>query len=167
MSITSRKRDLVYLAFFLIHIPVMFCVDLYPLYPESIRPQFMTNLRTWYITTYNDRFFTTPPAWFSAYMWMEALYHVPLSFWAIGALLRDDPKLPIHLLVYAVQTAVTTLTCIADYLSWTGFSNAQKIELGKLYVPYLALSVWMGVDMYSRLDKALSRNTATSAKKRS
>lgn len=52
---------------------------------------------------------------------------------------EDDPKLPIHLLVYAVQTAVTTLTCIADYLSWTGFSNAQKIELGKLYVPYLAL----------------------------
>lgn len=52
---------------------------------------------------------------------------------------KDDPKLPIHLLVYAVQTAVTTLTCIADYLSWTGFSNAQKIELGKLYVPYLAL----------------------------
>lgn len=25
MSITSRKRDLVYLVFFLIHIPVMFC----------------------------------------------------------------------------------------------------------------------------------------------
>lgn len=48
----------------------------------------MTSLRTWYITTYNDRFFTTPPAWFSSYMWMEALYHVPLSFWAIGALLR-------------------------------------------------------------------------------
>lgn len=51
----------------------------------------------------------------------------------------DDPKIPIHLLVYAVQTAVTTATCIADYLSWTGFSNAQKIELGKLYVPYLAV----------------------------
>lgn len=36
-----------------------------------------------------------------------------------------------------MQTAVTTATCIADYLSWSGFSNAEKIELGKLYVPYL------------------------------
>lgn len=51
----------------------------------------------------------------------------------------DDPKLPIHLLIYALQTALTTATCIADYLSWTGYSSAEKIELGKLYVPYLAL----------------------------
>ena len=51
----------------------------------------------------------------------------------------DDPKVPIQLLIYAVQTAVTTATCIADYLSWSGFSNTEKIELGKLYVPYLAL----------------------------
>lgn len=51
----------------------------------------------------------------------------------------DDPKIPIHLLIFAVQTAITTSTCIADYLSWSSFSNAQKLELGKLYVPYLAL----------------------------
>ena len=51
----------------------------------------------------------------------------------------DDPKVTVHLLVYAVQTAITTSTCIADYMSWSNFSNAEKIELGKLYVPYLAL----------------------------
>ena len=51
----------------------------------------------------------------------------------------EDPNVPIQLLIYAVQTAVTTATCIADYLSWSNFSNAEKIELGKLYVPYLAL----------------------------
>lgn len=54
----------------------------------------------------------------------------------------DDPKVPIQLLVYATQTAVTTATCISDYLSWSSFSNAEKIELGKLYVPYLALCEW-------------------------
>lgn len=114
----------------------------------------MTNLRQWYITTYRDQFFISPPAWFTMYIWMELFYHVPLSVWALGALIRgmsqtsrlclvvlmffeDDPKVPIHLLIYAMQTAVTTATCIADYLSWSGFSNAEKIELGKLYVPYL------------------------------
>lgn len=77
-----------------------------------------------------------------------------------------------HLLVYAVQTALTTATCIADYLSWSDYLNSQKIELGKLYVPYLALctfthplldsrslssltgftaAVFMAVDMLSRL----------------
>jgi hypothetical protein len=72
-------------------------------------------------------------------MWMELLYHVPLATWAIPALLRNDPKVPIHLLCYAVQTAVTTATCIADYLSWTSVTSAEKVTLGSLYVPYLAL----------------------------
>ena len=43
--------------------------------------------------------------------------------------------------MYAVQVTVTTATCIADYMSWSEFSNAQKMELGKLYVPYLALGM--------------------------
>lgn len=51
----------------------------------------------------------------------------------------DDPRVPVQLLVFATQTAITTSTCIADYMSWTGFSSEQKLELGKLYVPYLAL----------------------------
>lgn len=49
----------------------------------------MTNLRQWYIATYADKFFTQPPAWFDLYMWMELVYHVPLSFWAVGALVRS------------------------------------------------------------------------------
>ncbi|RMY70926.1 hypothetical protein D0863_05476 [Hortaea werneckii] len=137
----------------------MFCVDLAPFYPDSIRPQFMNDIRTFYIDTYHDRFFSHPPAWFTMYLWLELVYHVPLSFWAVGALRRGsycdlmwnawrksssllilgDPKVPAHLLVFAVQTALTTSTCIADYLSWSEYSNAEKIELGKLYVPYLAL----------------------------
>ncbi|CAK4033392.1 integral membrane [Lecanosticta acicola] len=167
-TLLSRKKDLIYLIFFAIHIPVMFFVDLAPLYPSSLKPTPITLLRNWYIQTYRDKFFIAPPAWFTMYIWMELIYHVPLSLWAVGALLRDDSMVPVHLLVYAVQTAITTATCIADYLSWEGYSNAEKVELGKLYVPYLALSVFMGVDMYTRLHFTLSRRRAGSnvAKKR-
>jgi len=72
---------------------------------------------------------------------------------------------------------MTTLTCIADYMSWPSYTNAEKLELGKLYVPYLAIcelplffpshalhilcvtddepAVLMGVDMYVRLSKTV------------
>ena len=63
-------------------------VDLAPLYPDSLRPAFITDLRQFYITTFRDQFFISPPAWFAMYTWMEALYHLPLSVYAIGALLR-------------------------------------------------------------------------------
>ncbi|KAL9527788.1 Sigma intracellular receptor [Sphaerulina musiva] len=152
----SRKKDLIYLVFFTIHIPIVFLVDIYPLYPPSLIPTFMTSLRTWYIATYRDANFVSPPAWFMLYSWLELFYHAPLSIWAIGALLRDDPRVPGHLLAYAMQTAVTTATCIADFLSWEDLSGKEKVELGKLYVPYLAVSVFMGLDMLGRLNARLS-----------
>lgn len=64
----------------------------------------------------------------------------------------DDPKVPVHLLIYAMQTAITTSTCIADYLSWSNFSSSEKIELGKLYVPYLALCEYLFPFMQMVLD---------------
>ena len=53
-----------------------------------MRLPFMHDIRKFYIETYHDQLFISPPAWFTMYLWMEALYHVPLSVWAVGALLR-------------------------------------------------------------------------------
>jgi hypothetical protein len=83
-----------------------------------------------------------------------------------------------------VQTAITTATCIADYLSWSDYLNSQKIELGKLYVPYLALcmfssvrfqsvslltdgrvAVFMAVDMLGRLHAVVGERKTVRDKK--
>lgn len=96
------------------------------------------------MTTYRDQYFISPPSWFTAYLYLELLYHIPLSFWAIGALLRDDPKIPIHLLIFACEVSMTTLTCVADYMSWSGYHNEEKWKLSGLYVPYLALGKFDG-----------------------
>jgi hypothetical protein len=138
-SIFSRKRDLAYLVFFLIHIPVLLCknhlrnpqypppfhlpfhekknppsfktskpknqidrifstgVDLGSLYPSNLKPAFITSIREFYITTYADRFFSHPPAWFNMYVWVELIYHLPLSFWAIGALIKGEFESSTHL----------------------------------------------------------------------
>jgi len=98
-------------------------------------------------------------------MYMEALYHLPLSLWAIPAIVRDDPKVPLHLLVFACQAGLTTLTCVADYMSWSSFSSQDKLNLGGLYVPYLVLAVFMGVDMFGRLDAALGGKRLVVGKK--
>ena len=38
-----------------------------------------------------------------------------------------------------MQTAVTTLTCVADIFSWEGLTSDELIGLLGLYVPYLVL----------------------------
>jgi hypothetical protein len=116
-------------------------VDLAPFYPTAIRPQITVDIRTWYIATYKDRFFTDPPTWFRTYMLLEAVYHLPLSLWAVPALLRDDALVPLHLLVWACETALTTLTCVVEVWTWKGFTGQEKVALAQLYVPYLLLGM--------------------------
>ena len=128
----------------------------------------MINLRAWYIETYKDRFFVQPTAWFKTYVLLEGLYHVPLSVWAIGAIVRgwsalihisgaqlfgkyllrnapgdaDHPLVPLHLLVWSVETAISTLTCVVEAMSWEDFTGQEKVALAQLYVPYLALCMF-------------------------
>jgi len=53
-----------------------------------MKPQLLLDIRNWYIATYKDKFFVHPPAFFTTYAILEAVYHLPLSLWAIGAILR-------------------------------------------------------------------------------
>ncbi|KAF7504047.1 hypothetical protein GJ744_002876 [Endocarpon pusillum] len=134
-------------------------VDLTPFYPTSVKPQLLVDLRDWYITTYKDRFFLDPPAFFTAFGILEAVYHLPLSFWAVGAILRDDPLVPLHLLVWSVETVMSTLTCTVEAMCWEGFKKEERIALAQLYVPYLVLAVGMGLDMFLRLRTRLREQT--------
>ncbi|KAF2113436.1 transmembrane protein 6/97 [Lophiotrema nucula] len=160
-SIFSRKRDLVYLMFFITHIPVMLAFDLTGYYPISIQRPWMTDLRTWYFAKYGDRFFAgpAPPPWFTLFMLLEFVFHLPVALWAIPALLRNDPRIPLALLVFGLETSITTLVCVAEMLSWDELTPAQKGlgGLGGTYGGYLALSLFMSVDCYARLDRILSR----------
>ncbi|KAI5298400.1 hypothetical protein KEM56_004095 [Ascosphaera pollenicola] len=94
-----------------------------------------------------------PALWAKVYVVMEAVYHLPLSIWVIGALIKelsdfnehereltpqpDNAMVPVHLLVWAVQTTITTLTCLADVWGWTDRTFEQKRQLTALYGPYI------------------------------
>ncbi|KAL4876671.1 transmembrane protein 6/97 [Aspergillus karnatakaensis] len=150
-SIWSRKRDLIYFGFFAIHIPIIFLVDTVPILPSFFDNDISRQLRNYYITNFRDKFFEGPPAWFTSYTWMELLYHAPLSLWALGALLRDDPLVPVHLLVFGFQSFLTTWTCLFEVWSWEDRTMAEKRSLSTLYGPYLALGAFMTLDMFWRL----------------
>lgn len=83
---------------------------------------------------------TIPSAWFPTLTFLELVYHLPLTLWAIPALLRNDPRIPLALLVFGLETSLTTLVCLAEMLSWGELSAAQRgLEgLGGMYGGYLA-----------------------------
>lgn len=88
-SIWSRKRDLAYLIFFLTHVPIIFLIDTVPLQPAFLRTELSARLREFYIANYRDKFFEEPaPTWFTVFIAMELVYHLPLSLWAVRGLHR-------------------------------------------------------------------------------
>lgn len=133
--------------------------DLTAYYPINIKPLWMFSIRSWYVATYGDRFFYNPPAWFSTLTFLELVYHLPLTLWAIPALLRNDPRIPLALLVFGMETSITTLVCLAEMWSWDELRPEQRglAGLGGMYGGYLALGIFMTMDCYARLDQWIAR----------
>lgn len=65
-------------------------IDTVPLLPTFLQTNLSYQLREFYITTYRDKFFEDPPTWFTVFIWMELLYHLPLSIWATRGLLKGN-----------------------------------------------------------------------------
>lgn len=112
----------------------------------------MASLRDWYVATYGDRFFYNAPAWFPVLTFLELVYYLPVTLWVIPALLRDDPRVPLALLVFGLETSLTTLVCMCEMLSWEELSAAQRglQGLGGMYGGYLATGKSESCEMSSR-----------------
>ncbi|KAI0478388.1 transmembrane protein 6/97 [Xylariaceae sp. FL0804] len=184
----QRWLDRVYLVYFLIHIPVLFCVDLVPLYPRSLWAvpgaplSALRELRAYYVATYNDQFFAAPagapPPFFVLFALLELALHLPVSLWAVRALLLPLPsgrreqrdhqqqqqlsgRGELLLLVYGVETALTTATCIVEAYAWDPAvvtARQKAVLLGGLYGGYLAVALVLTADMYTRLLARLGSN---------
>jgi hypothetical protein len=82
-----------------------------------------------------------------------------VTLYIIPALLRSSPRLPLALLVFGLETSVTTLVCVAEMLSWPELSEAQRGVggLGGMYGGYLAVGIFMTLDAYGRVDGIIAR----------
>jgi hypothetical protein len=66
----------------------------------------------------------------------------------------ENPLVPLHQLLFSVQTAVTTLTCVVEMFSWQ-YTKFEEIKLCTIYSLYILLALVMGYDSYSRVGSAL------------
>ena len=60
----------------------------------------------------------------------------------------DSPTLHLNLLIFALQTTLTTATCIVEYHSWPELTADEKSDLGELYIPYLVFGESMDIYCY-------------------
>ncbi|VDB91976.1 unnamed protein product [Peniophora sp. CBMAI 1063] len=173
--LSSRWLDAVYVGYFLIHIPATVLLDLQSIYPAAYTPAWFRAIPVWYVGFANDPLIagalglvkTSPTefAWLKSFMWLEALFQLPLFFYGAYGLWKDSFSVYVPILLYGASTATTTLACVALVLATPSTSAAtaaagiasvtfaQRANLLANYLPFLFLPLIMALDMSSRMYK--------------
>ena len=136
---------LLFLLFFLSHIPITLLVDSQALfgsyYPDSLRQVY-----AWYTASYKDVLMDhdLTPSWAKGLMCCEVFFQLPFFVYASFMILNRKEGLRLPGIVYGAHTA-TTLVPILIYI-WTfpedsaPFPNqSDKLILFMFYLPYLVV----------------------------
>jgi len=107
-------------------------------------------------------------AWFKSFIYLEALFQLPVFVIGAHGLWRDSRGIYGLLVLYGASTCTTTLACIAAVLDTPAASavtiaqnivsitSEQRAMLLFSYVPFCVIPLVLAVDMALRLQKLAS-----------
>jgi len=175
--LTSRPMDLCYFIFFLVHIPATLLIDCQVIWPKQFVPKLVQAIPPLYVGMSGDPLIGgamgifgngSELAWFRSFIYLEALFQLPVFVLGACGLWRDSPRIYSLLALYGASTCTTTLACVAMVLDTPTTSAAtiaqmvisitpeQRILLLSSYVPFFIIPLWIAVDMALRLQKLAS-----------
>jgi len=175
--LTSRPIDLFYFMFFVIHIPATLLIDCQAIWPKEFVPKSLQLLPPWYVGMSGDPLVGgtmgicnngSELAWFKSFLYLEALFQLPVFVIGAYSLWRDSRGIYALLVLYGASTCTTTLACIAAVLDTPTTSAAtiaqevvsvtleQRVMLLSSYVPFFVIPLFLAVDMALRLHKLAS-----------
>ena len=100
-------------------------------------------LREFYTTTYQDLYFLTPWAdqlrFFRFFSILELVFQLPAVLWVLARFRGKGttPGVELVCIVYGVQCALTTATCIYDCWGWEGYEwEVKRVLIFQLYMPW-------------------------------
>ncbi|RPB21794.1 hypothetical protein L211DRAFT_827704 [Terfezia boudieri ATCC MYA-4762] len=155
--LAARPWDKLYFYFFIHMVPIMLFVDSAAYIPSHLLPRPMAHIKSFYDANFSDPLQLTQPTWFYLFAMTEFFLQLPLGIWALFALPRDDPLVPLGLGSYAALAAFTTWISIGELLMWdeSPFAWEKKVKLGALYAVYGVMFTGMAIHMGCRIKRAL------------
>ncbi|KAJ1027166.1 hypothetical protein NDA18_003180 [Ustilago nuda] len=172
-TLTERPLDVLYLAYFGIHLIASIAIDAqltYPPYSQRLFPEPLRKVLQDYLTTSKDPFLLAAEArsanhvWFRVLLASETLFQIPFFVVAIWGLLNDEKRTYPLMVVYGTLAASSTLQCICSVLLGSdaiGLSPAQIRGLLQNYVPFCLIPTLLTVDMMLRIVHLLPITPAT------
>ncbi|GJE90317.1 DUF2781 domain-containing protein [Phanerochaete sordida] len=174
--LTQRPLDLVYVCYFLSHIPATVILGTQALYPqsESLLPSAIARLPRMYIEMSQDPLIGSAlglissresSTWFVSLLAVEVFFQLPVFIIGTLALRKDCKKIYVLLLIYGASTVTTFIPSLAVLFSTpltspetiakhiVSVTAEQKVMLLSSYIPFFLVSLVMTIDMAARIYK--------------
>lgn len=142
--------DTLYYYYFVSHLAAALFVDLPITEWLGGSLSCLSGLRRFYLSTYEDPILLIPAPWKTALFSSELFFQVPFFIWVSLRLRKKarDPVLWVAILIYGVHAFTTTWCCMFELFA------EKKWMIMSFYFPYLAIPLWMAIDMGGRLVKS-------------
>lgn len=144
MSSTSSlsSLDLLFIFYFITHIPITLCIDIQAISPtiidlQSYIPSFLLNAKNLHIQYFGDDMMNNPPLWFSVAVFIEVIFQIPYFIYAIHGFINRDNSIRTPTIVYCTHVlTVVTLILPELYIRCTSPYYHIRILLVALYSIY-------------------------------
>ncbi|PWN48013.1 hypothetical protein IE53DRAFT_389821 [Violaceomyces palustris] len=164
LGLTKRPMDLIYLAFFTVHLAASLCVDLQCMFdrPSDVFPKALTSTLEDYLSTSNDPFllgaWSPRYSWFTVSLLTEIFFQMPCFCVGIYGLYKDDKRTYPLLIAYGMLATFSAVQCIFTVLHGEErqvLSDSNVSGLLKNYLPFAVIPAILTVDLILRTTKLI------------
>ncbi|KAJ3108631.1 Transmembrane protein 97 [Phlyctochytrium planicorne] len=141
--LTSRPLDILFLFYFVIHIPITLLVDIQPLSPATLHPQPIKQALADYIAVTGDFLMEQKPnnPWFLSILTLELLFQFPFFFVAAHYIWHDRLKEIRTLSIAYCAHVLTTMVPICWEFAVSGKrqTELQRTLVFAVYGPWVLI----------------------------
>ncbi|QDZ26098.1 DUF2781 domain-containing protein [Chloropicon primus] len=149
VSIFQRPLDLVFVIFFVTHVPTTLFVDCQCILPAEYFPKACHDLLQFHLDNFKDPLMGTCPAWLRSIIWCELLLQVPFFLAATYAFVCSKNWIRLPALMYGIHTATTLVPILGSLWlnSDAKLSDVERLTLTGIYLPYLVMPLLLALKM--------------------
>ncbi|KAM6549056.1 hypothetical protein CsatB_020732 [Cannabis sativa] len=112
-------------------------IDSQTIFPASLFPEVLINLKKWYAHEYGDYLFTEKPHFFVGLVWLQLLFQWPLSLLNMYAILASKSWFPTTSLIYGVSILTSTVAILSEMVR----SGKASDKLLMMYWPFFGFAI--------------------------
>ncbi|XP_050206973.1 uncharacterized protein LOC126656446 isoform X1 [Mercurialis annua] len=159
MGAISKITDAILFIFFLIVAVIAPLLDGQVILPTNLYPEFLIDLKKWYIDEVDDYLVAEKPHFFVGIIWIELLFQWPLALLSLYGILTSKPWIRTTCLIFGASF-FTSMGALLAELKGAGKASDKMLMIYSPCMGFGILAILRGlIPLSSKIDSAARKKT--------